>query len=194
MDIFDGLAPGYDLGMLPLELAGLRGLRRRTFPSLKGRVLELGVGTGANLPLYGSEARVVGLDVSGPMMVRARSRLARASISLVQADAQHLPFADRSFDVVSSSLLFCSVVDPAQALAEARRTLASEGRLVLVEHTRGEGFGAWLTDLLNPLWITFSKVCHLNRQTTQSVAAAGFRLIRVERRLLGILRVIEGVK
>jgi len=201
--------------MLPLERLIFRRLRRRIFPRLGGDVLELGVGTGVNLPLYGSGARVTGCDANGEMLAWAARRHARATAALVQADAQRLPFADGSFDVVAASLVFCSVADPARALAEARRVLHSPapacpergrraegrcpepaegrpgGRLVLLEHTRGSGLGAWLTDVLHPLWDIWSHECRLNRETARSVTAAGFQVQRVEHHALGIVRVIE---
>lgn len=192
MGMFDEIVSGYDLGMLPLEWAALRGLRQRAFPALEGRVLELGVGTGVNLPLYGPGAQVTALELSGPMLVRALQRRTRTAVRPLQADAQVLPFADGVFDAVGGSLLFCSVAEPARALAEIRRVLVPGGRLVLIEHTRGRGVGAWLTDVLHPAWFAFNGVCHLNRQTAHTVAAAGFQLTRVEERLMGIFRMIEG--
>jgi ubiquinone/menaquinone biosynthesis C-methylase UbiE len=163
------------------------------FPAIRGDVLELGVGTGINLPLYGPDARVTGCDASSEMLKWAARRRRQSHVALVQADAQHLPFADGSFDVVTGSLVFCSVASPAQGLGEARRTLKPEGRLVLLEHTRGSGLGRWLTDLLHPLWRRWSRECHLNRETVQAVEAAGFRVRRAEQHALGIVRVIEAV-
>jgi ubiquinone/menaquinone biosynthesis C-methylase UbiE len=152
------------------------------------------VGTGVNLPLYGPGARIVALDASRSMLESARQRVARAGLWAVQADVQHLPFADGSFETVSGSLLFCSVDDPARGLAEAWRALAAGGRLLLLEHTRGQGLGAWLTDLLHPLWYAWNGVCHLNRRTVQTVVAAGFHLMRDEAHALGILHLIEALK
>ena len=191
MSIFDGLSPIYDLGMLPLEWLILRRLRRRTFPRLHSDVLELGVGTGVNLPLYEPEARVTACDASGEMLAWAAHRRTRALVTLVQANIQRLPFADSSFDIVTASLVFCSVADPARGMAEARRVLRAGGRLVLLEHTRGSGLGAWLTDTFHPLWHAWSRECHLNRETAKTVAGAGFAVQRVERHALGIVRVIE---
>jgi ubiquinone/menaquinone biosynthesis C-methylase UbiE len=191
MSIFDGLSSIYDRGMLPLEWLVFRRLRRRVFPSLHGSVLELGVGTGVNLPLYGPGARVTGCDTSGEMLGWAARRHTQSSVALVRADAQHLPFASDSFDTVTASLTFCSVADPARGLAEARRALRAGGRLTLLEHTRGSGVGGWLTDVFHPLWHAWSRDCHLNRETGRTVAEAGFRLRRVEGHWLGIFRVIE---
>lgn len=194
MSVFDSLAVGYDLGLLPLEWAVLRRLRRRAFPPVQGRVLEVGVGTGANLPLYQPAVRVVALDMSSDMLRRAVLRPGRAAVLPVQANVHSLPFADGSFDTVTGSLVFCSVANPRQALAQAWRVLRPDGRLVLVEHTRGKGLGAWLTDTLHPAWLAWNRVCHLNRETAQTVTEAGFRLTRVEAHWLGIFRIIEGAK
>lgn len=194
MGVFDALASGYDLGMLPLEAAVLRRMRRRAFPEVTGRVLEVGVGTGVNLPLYPPGASVVALDASAPMLRRARRRPACARVAAVQADLHHLPFRDGAFDAVTGSLVFCSVADPERALGEVHRVLRPGGRLVLLEHTRGRGPGAWLTDLLHPLWFAWNGVCHLNRETVRSVQAAGFHIRREETRALGIFRLIEGEK
>lgn len=194
METFNSIVPAYDWGMWPLEVLALRGLRRRAFAGVEGHILEIGVGTGVNLPLYGPGARVVALDVSRPMLELALRRPTEARLWAVQADVQHLPFADGSFETVSGSLLFCSVPDPARGLAEVWRALVDGGRLLLVEHTRGRGLGAWLTDLLHPLWYAWNGVCHLNRHTAQTVVGAGFRLASMEARGLGILRLIEALK
>jgi phosphatidylethanolamine/phosphatidyl-N-methylethanolamine N-methyltransferase len=191
MSVFDNLSPVYDWGMQPLERLIFRRLRRRTFPRVSGDVLELGIGTGVNLPLYGSDARVTGCDASEEMLAWAAHRRTQTPVALAQADVQRLPFADESFDAVTASLLFCSVADPVRGLAEARRVLRSGGRLVLLEHTRGSGLGAWLTDVLHPLWHIWSRECHLNRETARTVAQAGFEVQRVEQYALGIVRVIE---
>ncbi len=191
MSVYDEISTVYDCGMLPLEWLVLRRLRRRLFPYLRGDVLELGVGTGVNLPLYGPEARVVACDASRRVLGWAVRRRTQARVALVQADAQRLPFADGSFTTTAASLTFCSIANPAQALAETRRVLRRDGRLVLLEHTRGSGLGSWLTRLLDPLWRTWSRECHLDRETTRSVAEAGFTLQRMERHWLGIVRVIE---
>ncbi|MFN3761833.1 MAG: class I SAM-dependent methyltransferase [Anaerolineae bacterium] len=192
--VFDALASGYDLGMLPLEVAVLRRMRRLAFPKVAGRVLEVGVGTGVNLPFYPSGATVVAIDLSAPMLRQARRRPARARVRAVQADIHHLPFRDGAFEAVTGSLVFCSVAEPERALGEVYRVLRPGGRLLLLEHTRGRGPGAWLTDRLHPLWLAWNGVCHLNRETAQAVRQAGFRLRREESRILGIFRLIEGEK
>ncbi|MGQ9709979.1 MAG: class I SAM-dependent methyltransferase [Anaerolineae bacterium] len=192
--VFDRIASGYDLGMLPLEAAVLRRMRRRAFPHVRGRILEVGVGTGVNLPLYPPGAAIVAVDHSAPMLRRALRRPARARVGAVQADIHYLPFRDGAFDAVTGSLVFCSVAEPERALGEVYRVLRPGGRLLLLEHTRGQGAGAWLTDLLHPLWFAWNGVCHLNRETARALPAAGFRLLGEETQILGIFRLLKGVK
>jgi ubiquinone/menaquinone biosynthesis C-methylase UbiE len=191
MSTLDDSSSVYDRGMRPLERLIFGQLRRRTFPQLRGDVLELGVGTGVNLSLYRPGARVTGCDASREMLEWASRRRTRATVALVCADVQRLPFADASFSTVAGSLVFCSVADPAQGLTETRRVLRPGGRLVLLEHTRGHGLGAWLTDALQRLWRIWSHECRLNRETTRNVMKAGFKVQRVERHALGIVQVIE---
>ncbi|MCX7856165.1 MAG: class I SAM-dependent methyltransferase [Anaerolineae bacterium] len=192
--VFDALASGYDLGLWPLEVAVLRRMRRQAFPKVEGQGLEGGVGTGVNLPFYPPTATVVALDASAPMLRRALRRPARAFVWAVQADPHCLPFRDGAFDAVTGSLVFCSVAEPERALGEVYRVLRPGGRLLLLEHTRGQGLGAWLTDRLHPLWLAWNGVCHLNRETARSIRQSGFRLRREESRVLGIFRLIEGEK
>ncbi len=191
--VFDRVSSVYDRGMQPLERLIFRRLRERVFPTLGGDVLELGVGTGVNLPLYGPAARVTGCDVSAEMLAWAARRPTRAPVRLVRADAQALPFDDGSFDVVAGSLIFCSVADPMQGLAEVRRVLRPHplGQLVLLEHVRGDGLSALLTEILHPFWHAWSRDCHLNRDTVRTVARAGFRVRRLERHALGVVQVIR---
>jgi ubiquinone/menaquinone biosynthesis C-methylase UbiE len=193
MGDFDNVSAAYDRGMRPLEWVILRRLRIRVFREVQGRVLEVGVGTGANLPLYAKGVRVIGLDASGEMLSWAARRGANASAALVRGDVQHLPFAAGSFDVVAGSLVFCSVAAPERGLSEVHRALRPGGRLVLLEHMRGSGLGAWVTDLLQPLWGIWSHECRLDRDTARAVARAGFGSMRVEQHAFGIVRTIEGV-
>jgi ubiquinone/menaquinone biosynthesis C-methylase UbiE len=173
---YDRIAPVYDL----LNRAGERLRYRRWRPMVWerafGRVLEVGVGTGANLPHIPDGSRVIGIDVSGGMLARGAERLREegSTASLVQMDAQALGFGDGSFDSAVATCVFCSVPDPIQGLREVRRTLKPEGRLVLLEHVRSPR--PWLgrvMDWLNPLVVRTMGV-NINRDTVENVRRAGF--------------------
>jgi ubiquinone/menaquinone biosynthesis C-methylase UbiE len=189
MTRFDTLSSAYDRGMRPLEALLLRRLRQKVFPALQGDILEIGVGTGVNLPLYSEGTTVVAGDISRDMLARSTRRA--ASARLIQFNAQQLPFASERFDVVAGSLVFCSIDNPQRGLSEVKRVLRPGGRLILLEHMRGHGLGKWLTELFQPLWHTWSRSCNLNRQTLNSIVSAGFHVLRVEEHWLGIFRLME---
>jgi ubiquinone/menaquinone biosynthesis C-methylase UbiE len=172
----------YDFFMAPSEWAYSRRLRRRTLQDISGRVLEIGVGTGLNLPLYDSAENVIGLDRDQKMMRRAKARLRRAPVPahLLIGDGQRLPFADRSFDAVVATLVFCSIPDPHLGLDEVTRVLHPDGRLVLIEHVRSPRPRlARLQQRLTPWWKRVSGGCHLDRPTYEFVVDHGFRVQHV---------------
>jgi len=182
----------YDLLMLPLEWLFLRRLRRRLYPYITGRVLELGVGTGANLPLYSATSTIVATDLRFELLCRARRRARKeAHLFLVQADALDLPFQKDTFDHVVASLVFCSVADPLRAAQEAHRVLRPGGWFVLLEHVRGQARSVrTLTRWLEGPWLKISKSCHLARDTVQTVQQAGFRIICTTHHLGSLLQII----
>jgi len=191
---FDRIASPYDRGMAPLERLGLARLRARLVPHARGRILEIGVGTGANLPYYLPSTCVTAIDESPDMLTVAARRAASLGncVSLGQMDVEALAFPGSAFDTVIASLVFCSVVDQDRALGELRRVLSSPGgRLLLLEHMRPHARPlAWLADLLNIPWYAFNGRCHINRETQQSVARAGFELEQVESVWGGLVRLV----
>jgi ubiquinone/menaquinone biosynthesis C-methylase UbiE len=200
---YDALASGYDLFMWPLERVLFARLRQRALRALRlcrnsgafpRLLLEVGVGTGANLPLYPASSRVVAVDVSAEMLAVARRRRTRAVVQLSQTDVHHLAFPDATFDGVVGSFLLCNVTDPPAVLQEVRRVLRPGGRLFLLEHVRGaHPWVARLTDLLDLPWNAWNRNCHLNRETEATVASAGFTVARSERYALGVVQLIEAV-
>ncbi len=168
------------------EPFGLGRWRRKLLAKAAGRTLEVGCGTGRNLPLYPSEARVVAFDPDLRMLLAARRR---AAGPLVVASAEALPFRATSFDSVVSSLVFCSVGDPHRGLRETGRVLAAGGRLHMMEHVRHHRpFLARLQDVYQPVWTWIAGGCHPNRDTEAAVEAAGFTIDPETRRASGVMR------
>jgi ubiquinone/menaquinone biosynthesis C-methylase UbiE len=159
--------------------------RRRVVAAAAGRVLEIGVGSGLNLPAYPRHVTaVVGLDPSAKLLERAR-RAAGAvpySVELIEGSAEAIPLDDRSVDTVLTSWTLCSIPDVARALREARRVLTVGGRLLFAEHGRSPdtGVARW-QDRLTPVWKRISGGCHLNRPIDRLVEEAGFRIERLEK-------------
>jgi ubiquinone/menaquinone biosynthesis C-methylase UbiE len=168
-----------------IEWTGLGRWRRRLCEGARGRVLDLGCGTGRNLPLLPPGA--VGIDPAWPVLERARRRAPAAR--LVAARAETLPLRDGVFDTVVSGLVFCSVDDPARGLAEVRRVLAPGGALRMLEHVRSQHprWARW-QDRLQPLWTRVSGSCRPNRDTERAVEAAGFLIDTATRRARGNMR------
>ena len=178
----------YDAGMVLLEKTGLGRWRSWLAGGVRpGRVLDLGCGTGRNLPLFGSGVRAVGLDPCRASLLAARRRA--PGVPLVRARAEALPFRNGAFDTVVSGLVFCSVSDVPRGLAEAKRVLAPGGVLRMLEHVRASGrLAARLQDLTQPAWTWFTGGCHPNRDTEGAVAAAGFAIDPATYRAQGDMR------
>jgi ubiquinone/menaquinone biosynthesis C-methylase UbiE len=175
----------YDRMTAAVEEAGVRERRRRLLADAAGRVLEIGAGTGANLPFYGPAVSALSLaDPEPPMLTRLSRRLRDLSrtADVVVAPAERLPFESGQFDTVVSTLVLCTVRDQRQALGELRRVLKPGGRLLFLEHVRAEdpGLAAW-QDRLNWLSRLVAHGCNCNRATLEAVTAAGFTVTSLER-------------
>jgi len=112
---------------------GIRRARRELIRRARGRVIELGVGTGLNLPLYNENVEVVGVDLSGKMLEKARKKKSPARVRLLKADALSLPFSDKSFDTAVSTFFLCVVPGKEKVLGEIRRVLKPNGLLLAME-------------------------------------------------------------
>lgn len=191
---FDRIAAPYDKGMAPLEKLWLREMRSQLLPHARGRVLEIGVGTGANLPFYPLPACLTAIDESIDMLAVAARRAGALDrcVHLTQTDVEHLPFPSNHFDTVVASLVLCSVVDQDSALDELGRVLCNPGgQLLLLEHMRPHTRTlAWVADLANIPWYAFNGRCQLNRRTQERITQRGFVLDRVETRLGGLFRLL----
>lgn len=175
----------YDAWMSAAERFGFGEWRDWLVAGASGRTLDLGCGTGRNLPLLPAGTAAVALEPYRWPLERARRRA--PSVPLVLGRAEALPFRDGAFDCVLGGLVLCSVDDPAAALAEIRRVLRPGGALRLLEHVRDERpWAARMQDALQPAWTRFTGGCHPNRDTEAAVRGAGFRVL--ERHARGVLR------
>ena len=175
----------YDRMMAGAERSFMRRVRDEIAGGARGRVLEVGAGTGANFPYYSDQAQeVIATEPDPYMLERARRRAEEVgrSIELQRAPAEELPFEDASFDTVVSTLVMCTVRDPLRALSEVRRVLRPSGQLRMYEHVRYDhAFGAFWQDLITPAWRWFGAGCHPNRDIASFVREAGFEFEQLER-------------
>lgn len=168
----------YDWIMAPGERGRLGQWRRATMAPARGRVLEIGAGTGLGFAHYHPDAWVVATEPNLAMLERAgeRARRADATIVLVAADAELLPFRDATFNDAVVSLAMCTITHPDRAFAELRRTITPGGVLRMLEHVRVDrpAIVGLLQDWFTPLWRRLAGGCHLNRTTMEAVRVAGF--------------------
>lgn len=181
------LAPVYDRLTRASEQACLAAWRAELVAPLRGEVLDIGAGTGANLPHYGPEVtRLVAAEPDAHMRRRLRTKLATASVANVEvsdASADRLPMDAGRFDAVVSTLVLCSVDDPERCLAEYRRVLKPGGTLVFIEHVVAEdnpGRQRWQRRV-EPVWKRVFGNCHITRNTAASIERAGFTFERIDR-------------
>ena len=173
----------YDRQMAKTEKAGLAAFRERLLAGAAGDVLEIGGGTGTNLPCYGPAVNSLTMTEPQPPMLRRLQHKVREhapATKVLRAPAEDLPFDDHTFDTVVSTLVLCGVDDQPRALRELRRVLRPGGQLLFIEHVRSDDPGrARLQDRMN--WINRLVVCcECNRPTLGSIQQAGFTITQVE--------------
>ena len=157
--------------------------RRRILPSARGRVLEVGIGSGLNLPFYSRDVHsVVGVDPSEGLlrMAREAAKGLPFPVEFVRRGTEELPFEDQSFDSVVTTWTLCTIPHAPEALGEMRRVLKADGRLIFLEHGRSPDarVGAW-QDRITPVWKCCAGGCHLNRRIDAMIEAAGFDIARL---------------
>jgi ubiquinone/menaquinone biosynthesis C-methylase UbiE len=189
-----GHAAVYDALMWPFERAVLGAWRRRLAARARGRVLEVGAGTGSQLRWYPAGVSVTALEPDPAMAARARRAAAHAAarVYVVEGVAEHLPFAARSFETAVTSFSLCTVVDPQAALGELRRVLSPGGRLLMLEHVHlawrpGRRLQTWAA----PAWAAVAGGCRLDRDTGRFVREAGFAVLRESPHILGWIVELE---
>lgn len=177
------MAPAYDKMMRGSEDAGLRDWRQSLVSDATGRVLEIGAGTGLNIPHYNGNIESLVLTEPQAPMLRRLQRAANEHVpeaQVLRAPAEDLPFEEDSFDTVVTTLVLCGVDDQPRAVREARRVLRPGGRLLFLEHVRADDPGfARFQDRMN--WLNRIVVgCDCNRPTLETIEAAGFAVSRLE--------------
>ncbi len=184
--VWEGVfSAAYDPLLWVGERAGMEKRRAELLRRAKGRVLELGAGTGLNLPHYpdGLEELVL-TEPSPPMAARLERRAKRSGTpsSVMAADAERLPFEDDRFDTVVSTLVLCTVDEPRQAIDEIARVLRPGGKLLFLEHVRSDSrrLAGWQDRLHRP-WHAFAAGCNANRATVDLLRDSDLRVETVER-------------
>jgi ubiquinone/menaquinone biosynthesis C-methylase UbiE len=158
-------------------------LREAWIPQARGQVLEIGIGSGLNLPFYSAEVKhVFGVDPSLDLQQLAKERAGgRVDVDfLPQSAEQQLPIEGASIDTIVMTWTLCSIPNPDKALSEMRRVLKTDGQLRFIEHgrSRDSGVMAW-QDRLTPAWRLIAGGCHLNRKIDELISAAGFRISKL---------------
>jgi ubiquinone/menaquinone biosynthesis C-methylase UbiE len=175
------------------DLLGVSRLRQRLLQQASGKVLEVAVGTGKNLPYYSRSCKITAVDLSPKMLDVARKRVAKLSIdvSFFLADAEAMPFPDKSFDTVVSSLTTCTFPNPVIALREMARVCRTEGKILLLDHGRSDR--EWLGRLQDSRDEPHAKQlgCHWNREPLEIAREAGLTVLAAWRTFFGIFHLIQ---
>ncbi|MCZ4092534.1 class I SAM-dependent methyltransferase [Sinorhizobium psoraleae] len=157
--------------------------RRRVIGAAAGRVLEIGAGSGLNLPFYRTTVReVLALEPSPSLLEMARrAPHSGVRVDFIEASAEAIPLDDGSVDTVVTTWTLCTIPGADAALSEMRRVLRPEGTLLFVEHGLSPDRGVrWCQNCLTPIWRRIGGGCHLNRPIRSMIEGAGFRIDRVE--------------
>jgi ubiquinone/menaquinone biosynthesis C-methylase UbiE len=187
---YDRDPAAYHRGMSFVTERLLAGRRQKVGETVRGRLLDVGFGTGLSLPHYPPSVDVIGIDASLGMLRFAQSQ--GKTVGLAQMDAEHLAFPDQSFDSVAFNLCLCTIPDPEGAVREAIRVARPGAPMVFLEHVRSHLLPiALLQDALNPLLVALQQD-HFNRRTADTVRRAGVEVISVDRWGLGFFNLIFG--
>ncbi|WP_330583161.1 class I SAM-dependent methyltransferase [Sporosarcina cascadiensis] len=169
--------------MKPLELTRFKQVRTELVRSARGNVLEIGSGTGVNFPFYRHAEKVTAVEPNPLMTKRAVKRMKNTSVpvELYETTAESLPFADNTFDTVIATLVFCTIPDPAKALAEIRRVSKPGAEILFFEHVQmKQPVLRKAQDFLNPLWKRVCDGCNLNRNTLLLIQQSGIEVKSIE--------------
>jgi ubiquinone/menaquinone biosynthesis C-methylase UbiE len=194
--VWDKAAPGYDKQIAFFEKTWFAGGREWLGQRARGRVLEVAIGTGRNLPCYRADVTITGIELSPAMLDIARQRaisLGRDA-DLREGDAEHLPFGEASFDTVVCALSLCTIPSPVAALGEMRRVLGPGGRLLLLDHIGSTWPPVYAAQWLAERVTIRTAGEHFTRRQLPLVNAAGFQIVETERLKAGTVERIHAVK
>ncbi|KOH43721.1 class I SAM-dependent methyltransferase [Sunxiuqinia dokdonensis] len=190
---YNRIAGVYDILDQPMEM-GFHKWRKKMLREAFGKTLEVGIGTGRNLPFYLEDVELTGIDFSEKMIEKAQSKNNRPEkTELLEMDAENMFFDDNTFDTVVTSCVFCSVPDPVQGLKEIRRVCKNGGKILMLEHVRSH------KKAVGPLMDAFNFIplniygANINRETYDNLLKAGFepKNIRGENVWLDIVKLIR---
>ncbi|WP_229669466.1 class I SAM-dependent methyltransferase [Yeosuana aromativorans] len=173
---YNRIAKYFDSFQKPMGTSGFDKWRKELVQQVNGKTLEIGVGTGKNLPLYSKDIRLTAIDFSKNMLDKAMTKYKKSlsNVNFLEMDVQNMDFEDDTFDTVITSCVFCSVPDPVKGLKEIKRVLKPDGQLVMLEHVRSNG--KVLGTLMD--WFNFIPLiimgANINRKTKQNLIKAGF--------------------
>ncbi|MEU5725641.1 methyltransferase domain-containing protein [Micromonospora sp. NPDC047738] len=194
--VWDRAAPSYDRQIVLLERIQFGGGREWLGARARGRVLEVAIGTGRNLPHYPAEATLTGIELSPAMLGIARQRAADLgrSVDLHEGDAERLPFDDASFDTVVCALSLCAIPHPVKAIGEMKRVLVPGGRLLLLDHIGSTWPPVYAAQWLLERVTIRAAGEHFTRRQLPLLRAAGFEIVETERLKAGTVERVHAVK
>jgi ubiquinone/menaquinone biosynthesis C-methylase UbiE len=190
---YNRIAGFYDQFEAMMEKSQVQKWRGLIWGQVRGKVLEVGVGTGKNIPYYPENTQVTAIDFSEKMLEKARGKAAlyRKTADLMLMDAQQLEFPDETFDTVITTFVFCSVPDPVKGLREIKRVLKKDGRIIMMEHVRSKkALLGLVMDLINPLTVRISGA-NMNRRTLENLKDAGLTVELEQNLMLDIVKHLE---
>lgn len=178
---YNRIAKFFDALEIPMGTSGFAKWRKEMVSQATGKTLEVGVGTGKNIPFYPENIDLTAIDFSKKMLGKAKAKYQDSplKINFLEMDVQNMSFEDNTFDTVITSCVFCSVPDPVKGLKEIKRVLKPDGQLIMLEHVRSNG--KVLGKLMD--WFNFIPLnimgANINRKTKQNLIKAGFNDIKV---------------
>lgn len=189
--IYDKFAKGYDKAFAPFEKRFLKHWRAETLGLLpkNANLLEIGAGTGLNFRHYPECKHSVASEISCQMLEFAKEKVEMPKLSLVQTNAETLPFAENTFDAAFATLVFCAIPNPEKAFGELKRVVKPNGKIILLEHVRPKGLSGYFFDVLNIFTVALMED-HFNRETANLAQNSGLKVLEIKEKAFGIVSLI----